>query len=83
MHVRAGKDRQADRVGILLEGRSDDLLRRLAEAHVDDLHAGIAQRARDHFRTPIVPVEAWFRDDDSDFAHETAASFPLPASRFR
>ena len=51
MHVRAGQDRQADDVGIFLQRGADDLLRRLAQAGVDDLHAGIAQaRARSPWR---------------------------------
>jgi hypothetical protein len=39
--VRAGQDRDADRVGVLLDRGLDDLLRRLVEAGVDDLHPGI------------------------------------------
>ena len=39
VHVRAGQDRQADDVGVLLQRGADDLLGRLAQAGVDDLHA--------------------------------------------
>ena len=38
-HVRAGEDRDPDGVRVLLDRRLDDLLRRLVEARVDDLHA--------------------------------------------
>ena len=65
-HVRAGEDRDADRVRVLLDRRLDDLLGRLVEAGVDDLHAGVAERARDDLRAAIVPVEARLRDDNAD-----------------
>ena len=67
VHVRPGQNRQPDRVGVLLERGGDDLLGRLAQAHVDDLHPGIAQRPRDHLGAPIMPVEAGLGDDDADF----------------
>ena len=57
-HVRAREDRDADRVGVLLERGLDDLLGRLVEAGVDDLHTGVAQRPRDDLRAPVVPVRA-------------------------
>ena len=65
-HVRAGQDRQADRVGVLLDGGLDDLLGRLVQAGVDDLDAGVAQRAGDHLRAAVVPVEARLGDDHPD-----------------
>ena len=65
-HVRAGEDRDADGVGVLLDRGLDDLLRRLVEAGVDDLHAGVAERAGDDLRAAVVPVEAGLRDDDAD-----------------
>ena len=67
-HVRAREDRDADRVGVLLDRGLDDLLRRLVQAGVDDLHAGVAERARDDLRAAVVPVEPGLRDDDSDLA---------------
>ena len=69
--VRAGQDRQADDVGVLLQRRRDDLLGRLAEAGVDDLHAGVAQRARDDLGAPVVPVEPRLGDDHSHLAHSS------------
>ena len=65
-HVRARQDRQADRVGVLLDDRLDDLLGRLVQAGVDDLHAGVAQRAGDDLRPAVVPVEARLGHDDAD-----------------
>ena len=67
-HVGAGEDREADRVGVLLERGLDDLLGRLVQARVDDLHAGVAQRAGDDLRPAVVPVEARLGDDDADLA---------------
>jgi hypothetical protein len=66
--VRAGQDRQADRVGILGDGGLDDLLRGLVQAGVDDLHPGVAQRPGDDLRAPVVPVQARLGDDDAQGA---------------
>ena len=55
--VRAGEDGQPDRVGVLLDRRVDDLLGRLVEPGVDDLHTGVAQRPRDHLGPAVVAVE--------------------------
>ena len=65
-HVRAGEDRDADGVGVLLDRGLDDLLGRLVQPGVDDLHPGVAKRAGDDLRAAIVPVEARLRDDDAD-----------------
>ena len=65
-HVRAGQDREADGVGVLLQHGLDDLLRRLVQAGVDDLHAGVAQRAGDDLRAAVVAVEAGLGHDDAD-----------------
>ena len=40
-HVRAGEDRDADGVRVLLDRGLDDLLRRLVETGVDDLHTRV------------------------------------------
>ena len=60
------EDRQADDVRVLLEGRGDDLLRGLVQTCVDDFHAGVTQRVRDHFRPTVVPVKPGFGDDDTN-----------------
>ncbi len=67
-HVRAGEDREADGVGVLLDHGRGDLLGRLVEAGVDHLHAGVAQRAGDDLGAAVVPVEAGLGDDDADLA---------------
>ena len=61
------------RVRVFLNRRLDDLLGRLVQPGVDDLHAGVAQRARDDLRAAVVPVEPRFRDDDSDLPRHGAA----------
>src|SRR6266513_4435621 len=40
-HVRSVENRDPDRVGVLLDRRLDDLLRRLMQTGVDNLHTGI------------------------------------------
>jgi hypothetical protein len=68
--VRAGEDGQADGVGVLLDQSLDDLLRRLVQAGVDDLHAGVAQGPGHDLRTAVVPVETRLADDHSNaFVH--------------
>ena len=62
-HVRAGQDRQADDVDVLLERRGRDHLGRLAEARVDDLEALVAEAAREHLGAAVVAVEAGLGDE--------------------
>ena len=80
-HVRAGEDRQADRVGVLLDHGLDDLLRRLVQAGVDDLHAGVAQRAGDDLRAAVVTVQAGLGDDDADLLLAAGARSCAGAAR--
>ena len=63
-----GEDREADRVGVLLDGGLGDLLGRLVQARVDHLHAGVAQRASDDLRPAVVAVQAGLGDDNPDFS---------------
>ena len=65
-HVRPGEHREADRVGVLLDGGLHDLLRGLVQAGVDDLHPGVPQGARDDLGAPVVAVQARLGDDDPD-----------------
>ena len=67
-HVGAGEDREADRVGVLLDHGLGDLLGRLVQAGVDHLHAGVAQGAGDDLGAAIVAVEAGLGHDDADLA---------------
>ena len=65
-HVRAGQDADADDVDVLLDRGLDDFFRRPVQSGVDDVHAGIAQRARDDLDAAIVAVEADLGDDDAN-----------------
>ena len=49
----------------------DDLLRRLAQAGVDHLHAGVAQRAGDDLGAAVVAVEPRLGNDDSESSHDS------------
>jgi len=64
-HVRARQDRQADPVGVLLNRRLHDLLRRLEQPRVDHFHPRIAQRASDYLCAAVVAVESGLRNDDA------------------
>jgi hypothetical protein len=64
-HVGTREDREADRVGVLLQHGLDDLLRRLVQSGVDHLHPRIAQGSRDDLRAAIAPVQAGLGDDDA------------------
>ncbi len=61
----AGEERQPDGVGVLLDHRLGHLLRRLVEAGVDDLEAGVPQGPGDDLGAAVVPVEPGLGDDDS------------------
>ena len=50
-----------DRLHIFLKRGFDNFFGCSPQPGVDDLKARVAERPRDHQRTPIVPVEAWFR----------------------
>ena len=65
-HVRAGEDRDADGVRVLLDRGLDDLLGRLVQPGVDDLHARVAERAGDDLRAAVVAVETGLCDHDPD-----------------
>src|ERR1700730_17528352 len=45
----SGEDGQSDDLDVLLQGSVYDHFRGLAKASVNDLHAGVAERTRDHF----------------------------------
>ena len=88
--VRAGENAQTDAVDIFLQGCIDDHLRRLPEAGVDDLHAGVAQRPGDHLGAAVVAVQARLGDEDTDrytvwgwggFRHRTEENTTASATR--
>ena len=64
----AGQNRQSDGVGVLLDGRVDNLFGRLVQTRVDHLDAGVAQRPRDHLGATVVTVEPWLGHHDPDRA---------------
>ena len=64
-----------------LNGRFHHLLGRLVEAGVDDLHAGVAQRAGDDLRPPVVPVEADLRNHHPYSVFHNASILTRPGTR--
>jgi hypothetical protein len=64
--VRAGKNREADDVDVFLDGGGGDHLGGLAQAGVDDFHAGVAQGASDYFCAAIVAIEAGLGNQHTD-----------------
>ena len=74
--MRAGEDREADQVDVLLDGGRDDLLRREPDALVDDLEAGVARSHGDLLRAVAVPVEPGLADEDPQPAADLLAGPP-------
>jgi hypothetical protein len=65
--VGAGENGQADNVDVFLNGGGGDHLRSLAQAGVDDFHAGVAQGAGDYFCSAVVAIQARLGDQHPDF----------------
>jgi hypothetical protein len=65
--VGAGENREADDVDVFLDGGGGDHLRGLAEAGVDDFHAGVAEGAGDNLGAAVVAVEAGLGDQYANF----------------
>jgi hypothetical protein len=65
--VRAGKDGQTNHIGVFLQSGADNLLRCLAKARIDYLHAGVPERASDDLGAAVVAVETRLGNDNSDF----------------
>jgi len=61
--VGSRQDAHRDDVDVLLDRGRDYLLGRLAESRVDDLHAGVPERARYDLGAAIMAVEARLRDE--------------------
>jgi len=62
LQMRPREDREPDGVRVLLKRRLRYHLRRLADAGIHDLHAGVTQRAGHHLRPTVVAVEAGLGD---------------------
>ncbi len=65
LEVRAGEDRKADDVDVLVARRGRDLLGREADALVDHLHADITGTNRDLLGAVGMPVEPGLADEDA------------------
>ena len=65
--VSAREDGESDAVDVFLDGGGDDHLWRLAEASVDDFHAGIAKGPGNDLGPAVVAIEARLRYEDSDW----------------
>src|SRR5229473_5424474 len=65
--VRAGENREADDVDVFLDGGGGDHLRGLAQAGVDDLHAGVTEGAGDNFCAAVVAIQPRLGNQHSDF----------------
>src|SRR5439155_6236007 len=57
----------------LLHGRRHDLLGRAVEPRVADVHARVAQAARDDLRAAVVTVETDLGDEDADGRDRSAS----------
>jgi hypothetical protein len=64
-HVGAGKDRKADGISILLDGRGHDLIRSLEQTGINHLKTGISEGSSDDLGPSVMAIEAWFCDDDA------------------
>jgi len=62
----AAQDRQSNHLHVFLERGARDHLGRLPKAGVNDLHAGVAERASNYFGAPVVAVQAGLGDKDPD-----------------
>ena len=58
--------RQADGVSVLFLGGGHDRCCGLAQAEIDDLHAGVTEDAGDDLDAAIVAVEAELRQHDAN-----------------
>ena len=75
-HVGAAEDAEAEPVGVLVGDGADDGLRRLPQAGVDDVHAGVAQGAGHDLDAAVVAVEADLGEHDADGGCGVIGPFP-------
>src|SRR4030042_851916 len=64
--VGAGKAAEPHDVDPFLNGGGSDLFRSLADACIDNLHSRIPQGTGDYLCPAIVPIQAWFGDQNPD-----------------
>ena len=79
----AAEDAEPDDLYVLLQCDGRDHLGTLADPRVDDLEAGIAQRAGDELRAAVVPVEPRLRNEHPHRHQKTVGCTNSPHSRFR
>src|SRR5690606_41855877 len=72
VHVRPGEHGEAYSVDVFLEGRCHDHRRGLAQARVDDLHAGVFQGTGDDLRPSVVAIESGLGDEHPYVARGSA-----------
>src|SRR5467141_604010 len=65
--VGSGEDGEADDVDVFLDGGGGDHFGGLAQAGVNDFHAGVAQCTRDYFCAAVMAIQPRFRNQHSNF----------------
>src|SRR3990170_3991172 len=78
LQMRPREDREPDGVRVFLKRGLRYHLRRLADAGVHNLHAGVAQGARDNLRPAVVAIEAGLGDYHLDLPFITHSQTNLP-----
>lgn len=64
-HMRAGKNRKADDINVLLDCGLHHHLRRLMKPRVDDFEARITQRPRHNFGATIVTIQTRLSNENA------------------
>ena len=65
--MRAGKNGQADHIHVFLKRGVHDHLGRLAQAGIDDFHAGVTQCPSNHLGPAVVPIQPWLGNQYANF----------------
>ena len=61
--MRPGKNAQTQPVGVFVSDGANHGLGRLPQPGVDDVHAGVAERAGDHLDAAVVAIEPDFGEN--------------------
>jgi hypothetical protein len=64
-HMSSAQQRQPKKIGVFIGNRADYRFRRLPEAGVNHMESRIAQAARDHFESAVVPVKTDLGQQDA------------------